>query len=339
MSDRPAVLAVDGGNSKADLALLDRGGRTVAALRRPGFSHQTVGLEEARVRLLDAAATLRRDAGLREGEPLAEVGAFCLAGVDLPSDDVTLGSLLDELALTVRWSLTNDVFAVLRAGTDGPGVAVVCGAGMNAVGVADDGRAVRYPALGEVSGDLAAGGGWLGMQGLAMAIRGLDGRGNPTRLSHVVPEHFGLRAPLEVTEAIYEGRLSERRLLELAPRVLSTAAEGDEVALAVVMQLADEVVLTVRATVEKLDLDEAELPVVLGGGLFRATDGLLERAIEDRLRVLVPTANVHVLAHHPVVGAALLGFDALGERSAGLRATVRDTLDAAISANGSPADG
>ena len=46
-------------------------------------------------------------------------------------------------ALLVR----NDAFAPLRAGTDGVGVAVICGSGMNAAGVSGSGRTARFPAL------------------------------------------------------------------------------------------------------------------------------------------------------------------------------------------------
>ena len=70
----------------------------------------------------------------------------------------------------------NDTLAVLRAGTErGWGVAVVCGAGINCVGVAPDGRSVRFPALGRITGDW--GGGYdVGLEALYVAARGEDGR-------------------------------------------------------------------------------------------------------------------------------------------------------------------
>src|SRR4029453_12186400 len=68
--------------------------------------------------------------------------------------------------------LHNDVFAVLWAGSRRPwGVGVVCGAGMNCVGVAPDGREVRFLAVGELSGDLGGGHG-VGVAGGGGAPRG-----------------------------------------------------------------------------------------------------------------------------------------------------------------------
>src|SRR5207245_1703971 len=74
-----AILAVDGGNSKTDVALLDGQGCLLAAVHGPTSSHQQVGVEEGqRVlgRLVDSAA---RRAGLPpELRPIAEAGAHCL---------------------------------------------------------------------------------------------------------------------------------------------------------------------------------------------------------------------------------------------------------------------
>ncbi|MEA2606007.1 MAG: hypothetical protein QOI00_764, partial [Chloroflexota bacterium] len=54
----PAVLAVDGGNSKADVALVAADGALLGAVRGPTISHQATTLDEAvrRLRGLVAAA-------------------------------------------------------------------------------------------------------------------------------------------------------------------------------------------------------------------------------------------------------------------------------------------
>ena len=94
---------------------------------------------------------------------------------------------------------------MLRAGTErGWGVAVVCGAGINCVGVGPDGRHARFPALGAITGDW--GGGFdLGLAALSAAARSEDGRGPRTPLEQAVPAHFGLATPRELAEAIHLG--------------------------------------------------------------------------------------------------------------------------------------
>jgi N-acetylglucosamine kinase-like BadF-type ATPase len=43
----PAVLAVDGGNSKTDVALVDADGGVLGAARGPGASHHHLGVPAA----------------------------------------------------------------------------------------------------------------------------------------------------------------------------------------------------------------------------------------------------------------------------------------------------
>ena len=60
--DRPraAILAVDGGNSKTDVALVAADGTLLAALRGPTTSHQQVGLETGADRLASLVAEVHR---------------------------------------------------------------------------------------------------------------------------------------------------------------------------------------------------------------------------------------------------------------------------------------
>ena len=78
-------------------------------------------------------------------------------------------------------------------------MALICGQGINAVGVAPDGRVARFAAVGTLSGDWG-GATSLGEAGLGAAIRARDGRGPRTALERTVPAVFGL-ARAEVADA------------------------------------------------------------------------------------------------------------------------------------------
>jgi N-acetylglucosamine kinase-like BadF-type ATPase len=188
----PAVLAVDGGNSKTDVALVDAGGGVLGAARGPGASHHHLGVPAAMEALEALVGAACADAGVPAGErPLAEVGVWCLAGLDFPADDQAVGPGVAGRRFTRQALLHNDVFAVLRAGSARTwGVGVVVGAGMNCVGVAPDGREVRFPAIGELSGDWG-GGRDVGMAAVGAALRGEDGRGPATALTPAVAARFG----------------------------------------------------------------------------------------------------------------------------------------------------
>ncbi|HKO34276.1 MAG TPA: BadF/BadG/BcrA/BcrD ATPase family protein, partial [Candidatus Limnocylindria bacterium] len=236
-----AVLAVDGGNSKADLALVARDGRLLSAVRGPTISHQQVGFEEGTARLRHLADAAARRAGVSAANgPLAEIGLYTVAGADFASETRTLARAFAAAGLTRRTEVLNDTLAALRAGTDHPfGVVLICGAGVNAAAVGPSGRTARLAALGPISGD-RGGGRDLGMSALGAAVRARDGRGPRTAFEQLVPAHFGLKRPDAVTRAIYDGRIPEGRVLELAPVVFTAASGGDTVARDLLDRLADE---------------------------------------------------------------------------------------------------
>ena len=127
--------------------------------------------------------------------------------------------------------LRNDTFAVSRAGTTSSwGIGVVCGTGMNCAAVGADGRAVRFPALAELSGDFAPGDASLGVRALGLALRAGDGRGRPTTLSERVPAYLGQPDAEAVLTGIYTGTIPYGRLFELAHVLLDAAADGDTLA-------------------------------------------------------------------------------------------------------------
>ena len=329
------VLAVDGGNSKTDLALLEDDGTVLSVVRGPLSSPQHLGVDGSLAvlsGLLDEACS---DANLdRRSGPVADVAELLLAGVDFPAEEEAFRAAVKEEHWAVRVSVRNDTFAVLRAGTErGWGVAVVCGAGINCVGVAPDGRHARFPALGQISGDW--GGGFdVGLGALSAAARSEDGRGPLTTLERAVPAHFGLSSPLEVAEAIHRDAIPIRRVVELAPIVFAEAAD-DPVAKGLVDRLAAEVADFARAALARLDLQHDTVEVLLGGGLLQSGDRTLIERIEHDVRSAAPQAIVRAASAPPIVGAALLGLDELGSEPAAQH-RLREELSAAVSSLGQP---
>ncbi len=315
------VLAVDGGNSKTDLALVGGDGELVAFARGSQSSPHHLG-EDGCMRVL---AELVDEVGLNGR--VASVATLCMAGVDFPREEDRLAELVRARGWAQSTTVLNDTFAVLRAGTEeGWGVAVVCGAGINCVGIAPDGRQVRFPALGAITGDW--GGGFdVGLAAVSKAARSFDGRGRKTTLEHAVPGHFGLETPYELAEAIHRDEIAERRVLELAP-VVFTEAERDEVAAEIVDRLAAEVVSLASAALARLGLEERSVEVLLGGGLLRGDDSRVVEGIREGLRGRAPAAGVRVTGTPPVVGSALLALDALGAPAAA-QARAREEVMAA----------
>jgi N-acetylglucosamine kinase-like BadF-type ATPase len=303
------LLAVDGGNSKTDLALVAENGGLIAFARGPQSSPHHLG-EEGCLQVLEA---LVDQAGL-DG-CVASVATLCMAGVDFPREEERLAELVRARGWARSTTVLNDTFAVLRAGTeDGWGVAVVCGAGINCVGVAPDGRQVRFPALGPITGDW--GGGFdVGLTAVSKAARSFDGRGRKTTLEQAVPAHYGFETPYQLAEAIHRKEIAERRVLELSPIVFAEA-EHDEVSAEIVDRLAAEVVALAWTALSRLGLEARPVEVLLGGGLLRGENSRVVERIREGLRERSPVATVRVTGTPPIVGATLLALDSVGAGAA-----------------------
>jgi N-acetylglucosamine kinase-like BadF-type ATPase len=320
-----SVLAVDGGNSKTDVALVTEDGRVLAAVRGPTSSHQAVGLGPGIERMAGFVAEAMSRARL-EGQP--ELAVYTLAGADTRADVRALIDALAARGFAKDQVVLNDAFGALRAGTDRSwGVVVICGQGVNAAGVAPDGRSVRLDALGDISGDWG-GGTDVGWEGLAAAVRARDGRGPRTRLERDVPAHFGVRSPAAVTSAMYTGRISERRIGELSPVVFLAAGAGDGAARRIVDRLADEIVTMAGAMIRRLHLTRKDPDVVLAGGVFRTREPQFRERIRAGVSAIAPDARIVSLTAPPVAGAALLGLDRLAGRA--VPATVSAAVRGAI---------
>ncbi|WP_369195586.1 N-acetylglucosamine kinase [Streptomyces djakartensis] len=308
MGVRAHVLAIDAGNSKTDVAVVSSDGEVLSTARGGGFRPPAVGVETAVRGLAETVGRALDSAGLTS---VGHVSA-CLANADFPAEEEELARALGTRAWGASVTVRNDTFAILRAGVTEPrGVAVVCGAGINCVGMRPDGRTARFPAIGRISGDW--GGGWgLSEEALWHAARAEDGRGGPTALSRTLPAHFGLPSMHALIEALHLERVPASRRHELAPVLFATAAQGDPVARAIVERQAEEVVAMAVVALTRLDLLSEPAPVLLGGSVLAARHPQLNDHIDRLLSDRAPKAVPQVVTARPVLGAALLGLDRLG---------------------------
>ncbi len=325
---RTAVLAVDGGNSKTDVALVAPDGTLLAAVRGATTSHQAVGLEAGVARLVGLVEEAARMAGLDPSlRPISAVGVHAIAGADYAPDIRKLERALGSVRLSERDVVVNDCIGALWAGTsEGWGIALICGQGINGTAIAPDGRTARFDAVGEISGDWG-GGTSVGMEGLAAAVRARDGRGPRTSLERLVPSHFGMGRPAAVTRAMYDGRIPQVRVGELSPVVFRAAGEGDAVARSIVDRLADELSVMAIALARRTGMTRRPVEVVLAGGVFSTTDEPFFSRLEAAIRAAVRGARMVRLDVPPVTGAALEGLIHAGA-PVNARARLRDAMRA-----------
>lgn len=312
------VIGVDGGNSKTEVVVASTAGRLLARHRGPGAKSPMADPAAWGRRLAGLVTEACRQGGVPAGRP-ADCAVYCLANVDLPAEYRVAERELAAAGLAERTIVRNDTVAVLRAGAEQPwGVAVVAGAGINALGVHPSGRATGFLALGDYTGDF--GGGWgIGVHALGAAMRAWDGRGPATVLRTAIPAHFGLRRVVQVAVAVHAGTIGYHDLHVLAPVVFAAAAAGDAVAAGILAQFADEVTAMATALIRRLHLTRTPVEVILGGGTLQTPAPALLAGITAGITAVAPAARVRVLDVPPVFGALTEALQAANATPTALR--------------------
>jgi N-acetylglucosamine kinase-like BadF-type ATPase len=300
------VLAVDGGNSKTDVALLTESGALLSWVRGPGSA---IGALRAARLIGRLAAVAARRAGLDLGSAHA---ACYLAGADVPWQVEERRARLEELGVFASVSVGNDAWALLRLGAPAgaPAVGVVCGAGLKCVARTGADR-YEFPSLGWQTGDLSGAGDFLAREVLRVAARAEDGRGPDTPLRDAVLARLSAPSVRAVADRLLTGELTEDHLDALVPEALDHARAGDPVAASVVGELAGEVAVTARAARRHLGGGPG-WTLVLGGGLFADPAGRFLTAVRTATPDLEEEFALAVVDAPPVAGAALLGLDQVG---------------------------
>ncbi len=314
----PVVIAVDGGGTKTDVVALRSDGELVGRVRGGGSNPQVIGLDTS-VALLDDLV-----AEASGGAPVQAAGLY-LSGLDLPRELDAMSAAIQGHSWAANAVIDNDLFALLRTGTAEPdAVAVICGTGINAVGVRADGAKIRFPALGHISGDWGGGSG-LGGEVLWHVARAGDGRGPQTALTDAVKAQFGLATVDELIAQLHFGERDYEELNALAPAVFALA-DTDQVAAGLVDRQASEIVAMATSCLRRLDLMDHSVPVVLGGGILAAGYRRLMDGVRAGLAASAPQARPVVVPGLPVIGAALLTLSRVQATQAAL-----DTAQQALS--------
>ncbi|MGH1550228.1 BadF/BadG/BcrA/BcrD ATPase family protein [Leifsonia poae] len=283
-TESPFAVAIDGGNSKTEVVLLDRAPAGLIERARmigPGSGEGPQAVARVVTALLAEAGVDR----LLVGEVSAAV-----AGLDFAGDEVAYAAELSAAFPNAAVEAVGDVVAVLDAGGGlGDALAIVCGAGLNAVARGPRGLAT-VPALGWVSGDWG-GGHALGREAVRAAARAEDGRGPATELLPLVLAATGTSDAVALARGIRDGVVTMDAVGALAQVVAQAAADGDALASELMARAAAEALLLAGVVTRGAFGPEASVPpgtpAVLAGGLFSdpgflsaVSDGLRERGFD-----------------------------------------------------------
>jgi N-acetylglucosamine kinase-like BadF-type ATPase len=263
------VIGIDAGGTKTVGLLADESGNVLAKARGGGANllvHGELAVEKVVYQIIE---------DLEPPEPIASI-CLGIAGVDQTDNKDLIRNMLRRLGLRQAVRIVNDAVIALVAGApEGSGIVVISGTGSIAYGVSPDGSTARSGGWGYLLGDEGSAF-WLGHAALRLGIRAADGRGPATTIYDRVCEKLDLKGASELVSWYYDQELSRHRVAKLASLVEEASNGGDAAAARLLDQAAGHLARAAQAVATQLSF-EADYPVVLAGGAFKACPSLFER--------------------------------------------------------------
>lgn len=304
------VLGIDAGGTKTVCQLADERGEVLAEARRGGANLQASGELEVEKVLHEVMEEALGDAEIRPA-------GICLgiAGVDRPDDARVMEQIMRRIGYKARVLIVNDALVALEAGAPGkPGVVLVSGTGSIAYGRNAHNQSARAGGWGYVLGDEGSGY-WIGRAALRAVLHEADRRGSKTQLTGLLLHYYGVSRAQDLIAQVYQGALRPAAIASLAQCVQGAFNNGDEVAIGILRNAADQLESSAVSVARRLDLVGTDFPIVLSGGIFRAVPWL-EEELRRRLPLAAPRAVPRLLTEEPATGAVRLALaDLRGEYS------------------------
>jgi glucosamine kinase len=301
--DRTTLVAIffgiDGGGSKTSCLIGDETS-VLGAGTAGGSNPVRVGEAQAREAL---AAVIRQACAVANITP-SQITRTCvgLAGAARPEISDLVRQCIAELVPSEIEVVGDMVIALEAAFGDGPGVIVIAGTGSIAYGRNSRGQTARAGGWGFAISDEGSGH-WIGRAAVAAALRALDlddaGAINQSLLENLM-KFWQVKTREQLVVAA--NATPPPDFAALVPAVLSSAGQGDRIALEVLTQAGVELGGLARTVITRLFANGDTISVAMSGGIFSSSP-LMRQVFYSRLRSQYPDAVINPGVIEPVRGA------------------------------------
>jgi N-acetylglucosamine kinase-like BadF-type ATPase len=297
-------LGIDQGGTKTIAIVADDEGRILGKGISEGACHFFDGMPKA-IAAVEAAARLALAEAKITARDIRAVSAG-LAGANWPEEIVALETELRALFPAEDIRVYNDCLIAVRGGTARHRCAVICaGTGLNVAVHFGAGAPFVYNNYIE---DLDQGARGIGARALRAIFLSEIGVLPPTTLTKVALSLFGLDNVDKLLLAFQRQQL-RKPIQDLSPLLFEAAAQLDSVALTIIREFALSISRYPIGAIQKHAAQNADLDIVLSGGLFKAKGTSLVENIASEIHGVAPNVKIVEAAFEPVVGAVLLVLD------------------------------
>ncbi|REJ10252.1 N-acetylglucosamine kinase [Halobacillus trueperi] len=308
------VIGIDGGGTKTTCLFLEADHCTYPeqpkVVQGPGTNPHQIGFEEAGRRLKTLIEKGLQTFNLDSAQIIG-VG-FGLAGIGRPEDEQEMKKIVEDIFLGLSFSENCDLFigsdslAALKGALSPqkePGILVISGTGSNAIGVNRDGSIHKCGGWGHLIGDEGSGY-HLSLKALSYIAKAADGRREETLLTRLVLGKLNLYNPEDLVRYIYGSPHEKHEIAKLATCVIEASEQKDEVAVKLLKEAADELVLHVESIARRGF--ERDKTITAAGSIFKHSKVLKQHFIQQ-----IETRGLGVYREPyapPEFGAAMLAI-------------------------------
>lgn len=300
-------LGFDGGATKTSGAVINSEGDLLSEESGGPSNFQIMGIPEASDNIIKVGKAALTACNLTF-EDVA--GIFLgLTGAGRKSDQERMKEGFEEYLrsrdLPVPWiGVESDALAALEGAFPGQaGMILISGTGSILFAKDKDGSVLRAGGWGRFIGDEGSGYA-IGKAGLTAYVKDYDHRGKKTMISGLISRDLGIESPQSLVLKIYHENFD---LASAARAVLEAAASGDETALSIADNAADELMAHVRAAILQIGGD---MPIALMGSIL-THENVVVTKLTDLISREFPAVRICRPEKSAAAGAALLARRAL----------------------------
>jgi N-acetylglucosamine kinase len=306
------VLGIDGGATSTKAVLATTQGVILGYGQAGPSCTDDVSIDSTR-KNIGAAVDQAWDAYGQEARP-ADAAFLGIAGVVTEADCAIIEEIATSLNLADADFLgfDHDVrIALAGALALQPGIVLIAGTGSSCYGSNAEGFACRVGGWGYLLDDVGSSY-YLGLEAMRAIVRSEDGRLGPTALLEPLMGVLGIRDIQEIITRLYLPRMRKIEIAGLASLVLDIAQKGDTIAQKIVQDGQNGLAHLVEIAAQRLGFQPNEVLVAVIGGVAHSGE-YYKQGLYDAICAHVPGVNIQEPTLSPVIGAALLAIQNLGE--------------------------
>lgn len=262
-------IGVDGGGTKTQYALFNEKKELLSSVKTAGSNHENLegAIPEAAGIIMSGINALLEENSLTLGD-IKHI-LMALSGIDHQFQCDAMTEELKKLGLNVPFSICNDGFIVVKAGTTGKaGIGYNCGTGTCCNSVDSRGNLLQVGGFGELSGDVG-GGHWIARQTFNLLYNDVCLKRMSSSCTAAICEKFGIKPDREGVLSLIPAMEKEddetvRPLIDI---FFDAVNSGDEAALEVAELMAVKGAEFIAAHIKNQQFDDDVIEVVLSGSI------------------------------------------------------------------------